>query len=231
VAIAKVGLGDLDGAEALFLEVLSADSAVDDEMLSLNGRAGLAEVELARARAAEQLGDDEAARRHRAAGMAGYLTAVESSRASHRRLRPESLLALATLIVAESEVADSLSGGDQRAFREHGRELRIRLLVEFRRRSLQLDRPVLGTAAVALARWALDSRHEPELAAELMTLASGISPRQDSPSMRLAPQVARVCEAVGADSYGRMLDASGQLTRDERVARIREVLSSPALRG
>ena len=83
---------------------------------------------------------------------------------------------------------------------------------------------------MAVARWALDARHEPELAAELLALASGISPRQDSPSMRIDQHVAHVSAAVGADEYGRMLEASGRLTRDERVARISELLSSPALR-
>jgi predicted ATPase len=226
VAIAKVGLGELDEAEALFRDVLRTDSGLDDEMLALNGRAGLAEVELARAAAAHLRGDHGAAARHRDCGIEGYRGAVESSRSTLLRLRAEAILALSTLVAAECGSGAKHEG----ALLEHGHELRIRLLVEFRRRSLQLDRPVLGTAAVALARWALDARGEPAVAAELLALASGISPRQDNPSMRLATHVAHVAAAVGADEYGRMLDASGHLTRDERVERIVGLLSSPALR-
>jgi predicted ATPase len=226
VAVAFVGVGELVEAEALFRELHTIDTGFDDGMLDLNGRAGLAEVELARADQAERRGDLEEAARRRANGIAGYREAVEASRSSVQRLRPEAILALAILVVAECEDPQA----DSSTLFAHGRELRIRLLVEFRRRSLQLDRPVLGSAAVALARWALDARDEPLVAAELLALASGISPRQDSPSMRLARHVDRIAAAVGADDYGRMLDASGHLSRDERVARIRELLSSRVLR-
>ncbi|KQR20275.1 hypothetical protein ASF79_12040 [Agreia sp. Leaf335] len=227
VAVAKVGIGELDEAEALFRELRAVDTGFEDGLLDLNGRAGMAEVQLARAIDAERRGEQGEAARLRASGIEGYRQAVESSRVSTQRLRPEAIIALAILVVVECDAPEVYLS----ALLAHGRELRVRLLVEFRRRSLQLDRPVLGSAVVALARWALDARDEPRLAAELLTLASGISPRQDSPSMRLARHVDRIRTAAGADDYDRMLDASGQLTRDERVVRIRELLSSPALRG
>lgn len=237
IAIARIGLGDLDEAEGLLHEVIAVEGGLDDGMLALNGQAGLAEVELARAASAARAGDHAAAARHRALGTEGYRRSVDRARSSAQRLRPEAIIALAILVVTECQAAsdstaskDTAFDADARELRDHGRDLRIRLLVEFRRRSIQFDRPVLGTATVAMARWALDALDEPELAAELLTLASGISPRQDSPSMRLEQHVEHVSAAVGADEYGRMLEASGRLTRDERVARISELLSSPALR-
>ena len=247
IAIARIGLGELDEAEVLLHEVIAVEGGLDDGMLALNGRAGLAEVELARAAKAARAGDRAAAARHRALGTEGYRTSVDRARSSAQRLRPEALIALAILVATECQAAsdaaadsdatadkdaaaDTNAVADARMLRDHGRDLRIRLLVEFRRRSIQFDRPVLGTATVAMARWALDALDEPELAGELLALASGISPRQDSPSMRIEQHVAHVSAAVGADEYGRMLEASGRLTRDERVARISELLSSPALR-
>jgi predicted ATPase/DNA-binding SARP family transcriptional activator len=248
IAIARIGLGELDEAEGLLREVIAVKSGLDDGMLALNGQAGLAEIELARAETAARAGDPAAAARHRALGIEGYRASVDLSRSSAQRLRPEAIIALAILVATECQavadtdtladtaadtVADAAApaAADARMLRDHGRDLRIRLLVEFRRRSIQFDRPVLGTATVAMARWALDARDEPELAAELLALASGISPRQDSPSMRIEQHVAHVSAAVGHDEYGRMLEASGRLTRDERVARISELLSSPALRS
>ncbi|SKA89017.1 Predicted ATPase [Agreia bicolorata] len=230
IAIARIGMGELDEADALLREVIAVEGGLDDGMLALNGQAGLGEVELARAAAAARAGDHAAAARHRALGIEGYRTSVDLSRSSAQRLRPEAIIALAILVATECQ-ALSADAVDAEVLRDHGRDLRIRLLVEFRRRSIQFDRPVLGTATVAMARWALDARDEPELAAELLALASGISPRQDSPSMRIEQHVTHVRAAVGADSYDRMLAASGRLTRDERVARIAELLSSPALRG
>jgi hypothetical protein len=231
MAIARVALGDLGEAERIFDRLASVSEGVDARMLNLNGLAGLAEVELRRAVVSRQSADTSAEAEHRSRGLELYRRALAVAEGTPDRIRPEALLALASTVTVQCVMLERGERAAERAkVTVDGERLRIRLLVDRRRRGFGLDRPVLGAAVIALARWTADVRNDPELGAELLTLAAGVSPRQDMPSMRLALHEAHLIRLVGADEFERARRSAAALTRGERVERLYEILGSQQLR-
>ncbi|MCS5714522.1 AAA family ATPase [Herbiconiux sp. CPCC 205716] len=210
IAANDIGVGALDEAAEIF-ERLTADPGQSDGVdVAAIGRAGLAEVLRARGLV------EESAEAYRLA-----LAALDVPRG---RSSPWFRMMLSSVLA--SLVVDGTGTADER--RRLARRLRARTLAGLRPDGAFVDRPVFGASLVGLAAWAAGvPAIGAGVALELLALAETMGPRQDNPSLHVAPLFARFVEEVSEDAVAAARASAALIDHDERPGRAAELLRTP----
>ncbi|MFT2815633.1 ATP-binding protein [Leifsonia sp. A12D58] len=213
-----VSIGKLDEATAVFdgfsgITAASPSSTPDGLDLRSVTMAGHAEIARARGRFDE--------------GAALYLAAIQMHVTGRERTSPWFTMLGAALISAW--VGDGTGEPEQIA--AHARVLRARVLAVHRARPGFVDKPVLGTAAIGYAVWAMTVPAMADQGLELLALAEAIHGRQDLPVLHLDAHFFRVAAQFSAEQIAGMRAAAAALTLSERAMRAHELFARPMYVG
>lgn len=203
-----ISLGRLDEARVVFDRYLNA-SVVNSRNVDLRsiGLAGQAELARAEARYED--------------GARLYLETVCTFEGARDRGSPWFLMATAGLIAAW--ITDET--GKPAEIARHAGILRSRVLAQKRARPEFVDKPVLGTAALGYALWALSQSAHRDLGLELLAVAEGLHSRQDLPVLHLDIHLAAAEKTVGAEALAAAREPVAVLSLGERANRAHELFA------
>jgi len=197
-----VSLGRLDEARIVFDRFMTASVTnsrnVDLRSIGLAGRAEMARAE----------GRFEDAARLYRETVTTFTTAKD-------RGSPWFLMATVGLIA--TWITDGT--GEPAAIAQHAGILRSRILALERARPSFVDKPVLGTAALGYALWALSMTEHRGFGLELLAVAEGLHSRQDLPVLHLDIHLAAAETIVGADALAAARASVAALSLGERANR------------
>ncbi|MGO4104420.1 BTAD domain-containing putative transcriptional regulator [Leifsonia sp. YAF41] len=203
-----ISLGRLDEARVVFDRYLNA-SVVNSRNVDLRsiGLAGQAELARAEARYED--------------GARLYLETVCTFLGARDRGSPWFLMATAGLIAAW--ITDET--GKPAEIARHAGILRSRVLAQKRARPEFVDKPVLGTAALGYALWALSQSAHRDLGLDLLAVAEGLHSRQDLPVLHLDVHLAAAERTVGAEALAAARESVSVLSLGERANRAHELFA------
>nr|WP_193571269.1 BTAD domain-containing putative transcriptional regulator [Diaminobutyricibacter tongyongensis] len=220
IAMNAVATGDLDRGRPILERFATDDAdALGFDFLDLRaiGRSGLAEIDLVTGRVES--------------GLAQYREAVAVFATTDPSAVPGPAPWL-NIVSAACLLAHIRAQVSDYTFIDGvARDLRTRVLVQYRMRSAYVDRPVLGSAVAGLAAWTLWERGDAEPSAErveagleLFGLSARLNARQDLRSLERPILEREVRDAWGDEAVEAALSSAASLTRDEAVDRVIDLL-------
>jgi predicted ATPase/DNA-binding SARP family transcriptional activator len=203
-----VSLGRLDDARVVFDRFMNSTTshsqAGDLRSIGMAGQAELARAE----------GRFEA-------GARIYLETVNMFTPAKFRGSAWFLMVTAGLIAAWT----TDKTGEPAEIARHAKILRSRVLALKRGRPDVVDKPVLGTATLGYALWALSVTEHRDLGVELLAVAEGLHSRQDLPVLHLDIHLAATEQLVGAEALTAARATVATLSLDERALRAYELFA------
>ncbi|QIK61920.1 hypothetical protein G7068_00850 [Leucobacter viscericola] len=148
--------------------------------------------------------------------------AVQEFRTNEQRNSPWFLMALAGLIAATS--CDGSLAVERIEY--WVQRLRSRTLAMRRVRRGVMDQPVFATALVGWSAWAMTQEPARPNALEMLMLARHLGPRQDLPSLHLAPLLERAEKLFGSETLERVRAETAMIRPEERIERAFAILAA-----